>query len=378
MKAFGDARRVALVGAGYIADWHAKCLASVAGVELVAVCDPLLSRAQSLADRYGIAKTFSSLETMLAEEGIDAVHILIPPDRHFGAARAAIESGVSVLLEKPMCDGAADCEKLARLAAESGVRLGVGHNFLFSEPYERLRRDVRDGVLGPIDQVTITWNRFLPQSVHGPFDIWMLRDPRNIMIETGSHSVAHILDLVGEPDALEAHASDAIELPTGRKFYRRWQVNAAKGRTAVEMRFSFVPGFAEYNIHVRGALAAATADLERNTYTLDRYRPLDPDFENYAILAARAKDIKAQGRRSLRRYILSKMHLEKRGTSYGESIARVMDAFYADAALDSRINAETGAKVIGICEQIGALANLPADTPKPMPAPRRPLPMPRF
>src|ERR1700723_3261022 len=95
----GIVRRVALVGAGYIADWHAKCLASVAGVELVAVCDPLLSRAQSLAERFGIAKTFSSLEAMLSEEKLDAVHILIPPDRHFGAARAAMESGVSVLLE---------------------------------------------------------------------------------------------------------------------------------------------------------------------------------------------------------------------------------------------------------------------------------------
>jgi predicted dehydrogenase/nucleoside-diphosphate-sugar epimerase len=365
------ARRVALVGAGYIADWHAKCLASVAGVDLIAVCDPLLSRAQSLADRFGIARTYSSLEAMLAAEKLDAVHILIPPDRHFGAARAAIESGVSVLLEKPMCDHASDCEKLAQLAEQRGVRLGVGHNFLFSEPYEKLRRDVRNGVLGPVDQVTITWNRFLPQSVHGSFDIWMLRDPRNIMIEVGSHSVAHMLDLVGEPDALDSRAADAIELPTGKSFYRRWQVNAVKGRTAVELRFSFVPGFAEYNIHVRGALASATADLERNTYTPDRYRPLDPDFENYAILKSRAWNLKAQGRRSLRRYILSKMHLEKRGTSYGESISRVMDAFYNDARLDARIAAETGAKVIGICEHIGALAKLPAETPRPVPAPAK-------
>jgi len=98
-----------------------------------------------------------------------------------------------------MCDRAADCDELVRLAAERCLRLGVGHNFLFAEPYERLRRDVRGGVLGSIDDVAITWHRPLPQLLYGPFDTWMLSDPRPILIEVGSHSVAHMLDLVGDP-----------------------------------------------------------------------------------------------------------------------------------------------------------------------------------
>ena len=110
------------------------------------------------------------------------------------------------------------------------------------------------GILGRVDQITITWNRFLPQSASGPFDIWMLRDPRNIMLETGSHLVAHMLDLVGEPDEMEVRAGNPIELPTGRSFYRRWQVSAVKGAAAIASEFSFAPGFAEYNIHVRGSL----------------------------------------------------------------------------------------------------------------------------
>ncbi len=182
------------------------------------------------------------------------------------------------------------------------LRLGVGHNFLFAEPYEQLRRDLRDGVLGRIDDVRITWHQALPQAVHGPFDAWMLRDPRNILIETGPHLVAQMLDLVGEPEEMEARASNPIELPTGRKFYRRWQVNALKGRTAVELRFSFVPGFDEYTIHVRGSLAAATVDFERNTYTLDEHRPCDPDFDSYEMIVSRAKSLKWQARRNLWKY----------------------------------------------------------------------------
>ena len=373
MQTAGRKRRVALVGAGYIADWHAKCLASVADVELVAACDRALGRAQALAGKFGIPRVFASLEAMLREENLDAVHILLPPDLHFVAASAAIEAGVSVFLEKPMCDSAKACEELVWLAAARGVRLGVGHNFLFAGPYEQLRRDLRSGILGSIDQITITWNRFLPQSTSGPFDTWMLRDSRNIMLETGSHLVAHMLDLVGKPDKLAARASNPIELPTGRSFYRRWQVQAEKGAAAINLRFSFVPGFAEYNIHVRGSLAAATADIERNTYALDSYRPTDPDFDNYAMEVSRAKSLKAQARRTLKKYVLSKMHLEKRGTPYGESIARAMDAFYSceTGKIDARISSDFGARVIQICEQIGQQAWLDEKeaAPRPMATP---------
>lgn len=356
----GGKRRVALVGAGYIADWHAQGLRSVKNVELAAVCDRALARAQALAAKFGVARVYASLEEMLAAEKLDAVHVLTPPDRHFEAARTALEAGVNVFLEKPMCDRAADCEALVQLAAERGLRLGVGHNFLFSEPYEQLRRDVRGGVLGRIDDVRIDWHRPLPQAAHGPFDAWMLRDPRNILIETGPHLVAQMLDLLGEPEQITARTSNPVELPTGRRFYRRWQVNALKGPAAVELRFSFVPGYSEYTIHVRGSLASATVDFERNTYTLDEHRPSDPDFDNYAMVSSRAKSLKQQARQTLWRYALSKMRLCARGNPYGVSIARAMDAFYSQT-LDERVDGRTGAAVIRICEKLGELAHLPAE-----------------
>jgi len=363
-RSSGDAkRRVALLGAGYIADWHALAFRSVAGVELVAVCDRFQAKAHALARKFGVASVYGLLEEMLAAEkenpgGLDAVHVLTPPDRHFEAARAVLEAGVSVFLEKPMCACAEDCDALVRLAKERGLRLGVGHNFLFAENYERLRQDVRSGVLGLIDDVTITWHRPLPQAIHGPFDAWMLRDPRNILIEVGSHSAAHMLDLVGEPEEFEARPSHATELPTGVKFYRHWQVNALHGRTAVELRFSFVPGFSEYTIHVRGSLSSATVDFERNTYTLDEHRAADPDFENYGIVVDRAKNLKRQARRTLATYIKAKLKLGERGNPYGASIARAIDAFYGALPLDERVSGRMGARVIRMCEKLGERAHL--------------------
>jgi nucleoside-diphosphate-sugar epimerase/predicted dehydrogenase len=308
---------------------------------------------------------------MLNEETLDAVHILLPPDRHFAAARTILDAGIDVFLEKPMCDRAADCESLVRLADERGLRVGVGHNFLFSKQYEQLRHDLRSGVLGQIDHVTITWHRPLPPILHGPFDIWMLRDPRNIMLEIGSHSVAHMLDLVGEPEEMQVQAGNPVDLPTGRKFYRRWQVNAYKGATAIELRFSFVPGFAEYTIHVRGSLAAATVDFERSTYTFEQHRPVDPDFDTYAMVSSRAKSLKKQARQTLLNYFRSKLDLGTRGNPYGSTIVRAMDAFYVPpgAALDERVDGRMGAKVIRLCEEMGDLANLPPNAIAAQPTP---------
>lgn len=366
-------RSVGLVGAGYIADWHVKCLASVAGVRVTAVCDTALSRAEALAARTG-ARAYAALDAMLAAEKLDAVHILLPPHLHFAAAKACIEAGVAVFLEKPMCATAAACDELVALAATRGVRLGVSHNFLFTTPWQRLRADVQAGRLGPLDEIRVVWNRFLPQSVYGPFDTWMLRDPRHIALEIGAHAMAFVLDLTGEPDDVRVRASDPLALPTGVDFYRRWQIDAQKNRAAIDVRMRFTPAFSEFYVHVRGALAAATVDCERNTYTLQRRLPQDMDFENCSMVTEQARSQIRQARRTLQSYIFSKLHLEQRGTPYAESIGRAMDAFYASlgaaAEPDFRIAAATGARVIRICERVGELAHLPAaPAPAPTPAP---------
>jgi predicted dehydrogenase len=72
-------------------------------------------------------------------------------------------------------------------AAARGVTIGVNHSFLFAPTYENLRNDLNSGKLGRPDHITITWNRALDQLQSGPFDLWMLRDPWNIVLEIGPH-----------------------------------------------------------------------------------------------------------------------------------------------------------------------------------------------
>ena len=95
-------KRVALIGAGYIATVHAEALRATKGAKLVGIIDPRLDRAASLARRNGGVAAAASLGDMLDNQQLDAVHVLTPPNLHTDLTIEALSRGLSVLLEKPM------------------------------------------------------------------------------------------------------------------------------------------------------------------------------------------------------------------------------------------------------------------------------------
>ncbi len=353
--------RVAILGTGYIAEWHIKALRALRNVEVDAVCDLDRGRAESFAARHRIPNVHGSLGDLLDLHAHDAVHILVPAEGHCRAAREVLDRGVHAFIEKPMCLRSEECEALSELAIAKGVQVGVSHNFLYAGVYEQLRRDVMGGALGRVDQVDIVWNKELGQVTNGPFDAWMLREPGNVIFEIGPHSVAHLLDLVGQPDALSVRATNPIELPTGRLFFRRWRVEAYKGHVAANLSFSFVPGFSEHTIHVRGSTAAATVDFERNTYIRHQHLRHDYDLDRHAMSTKEAASLRKQAGNTLRDYAVSKVTKSPGGNPFGASIAASVAAFYADLGrgLDPRISARMGRDTVATCERIVSLAGLP-------------------
>jgi nucleoside-diphosphate-sugar epimerase/predicted dehydrogenase len=372
-------RNVAILGAGYISDWHCRALRAVRGVRVAAVCDLHADRARALATRYGIPAHFTELGALLWAAKPDAVHVLLPADRHIAAVDTLLAAGVPALVEKPLCPTAEECRALALRARQAGVPVGVGHNYLFDESYERLRADVRTGRLGRLDQVTITWNRSLPRLRTGPFGAWLLRHPAHIMLEIGPHSAGQLLDLVGPPDRLTAEADRPVELPTGVVVPRRWLARAHCGPTVVDLKWSFEDGFGEHRIDVRGTAGSATADLERGTYVLRRpgASGLD-DLERYRQTVAEGEDLVARADAVFGRYVLTKLGLSAHGNPFCTSIARALRSFYAGlgGTADERLSADFAARVMDMCAQIVAAAGLPP-LARPSPSPPAPLPQSR-
>src|SRR5438105_8837592 len=122
--------QIGFVGAGYIADWHARALRTLPGLNLLAVCDRDAARARQLASRFAVDSTYTDLASMLAGQRLDAIHVLLPPDQHFAAAVESHEAGPPVSLEKPICRLQEECSALAPQARLKPCALGVSDTFL--------------------------------------------------------------------------------------------------------------------------------------------------------------------------------------------------------------------------------------------------------
>jgi predicted dehydrogenase len=94
--------------------------------------------------------TATDLDDVLGDDRIEAIAVATPVSSHFPIARAALEAGKHVFVEKPLAGSSADAAELARLADERGLVLMPGHTFIYSPPVNCIRDLLLAGELGEI------------------------------------------------------------------------------------------------------------------------------------------------------------------------------------------------------------------------------------
>jgi predicted dehydrogenase len=121
--------RLAVVGVGSVGRHHARILAAMPDVDLVGVADIKPERAQEVAANYNTA-AFTSASDLLGR--VDAVSIATPTVSHVDVALPFVESGIAVLVEKPLAASLADADRLVTAAAARGAILAAGHTERFN------------------------------------------------------------------------------------------------------------------------------------------------------------------------------------------------------------------------------------------------------
>src|SRR4030095_3591120 len=140
--------KIAIVGCGKVADQHVHAIRRIADCEIVALCDQELLMAKQLGERFGISMCFSELSEMLKAASPDVVHLTTPPQSHYPLAKQCLEFGSHVYLEKPFTITAAEAGSLVEFAENCGLKVTVGHNYLFTLEMLEMRRLVKNGFLG--------------------------------------------------------------------------------------------------------------------------------------------------------------------------------------------------------------------------------------
>jgi predicted dehydrogenase len=124
--------KVAIAGAGHIANVHAQAVKSQGG-EVVAVIEKFLDKAAAFAQKFAITNQYFTVEEALAEAKFDALVIGTPNYLHAPQAIAALNSGVPVMVEKPMAIDAIESEQMLEASLRSGAVLMVAHCWRFDE-----------------------------------------------------------------------------------------------------------------------------------------------------------------------------------------------------------------------------------------------------
>lgn len=201
--------RIGVLGCGHISPDHLKAWAACKGADVVAICDPMVERAQKHADTFGIGEVFGDAEKMFADMDLDAVDIITPRQTHADLIRLAVRHGVHAICEKPLCPTHEEAEELVREIGPD-ARVMVNENWRYREYFMKIREWIQAGRLGTITQVRMAlWRSNMLENADGivpsltrqPF---LAKEDRVLISESLIHELDTMRALFGEMHVVAA------------------------------------------------------------------------------------------------------------------------------------------------------------------------------
>ena len=321
--------RVAIAGAGFIADYHLEILREIPDVEVVGICDPDSARCEQVANRWCIATQANSIGDLLTHSIPDVVHVLVPPSLHVEVARQVLESGAHVLLEKPLALSSEDADSLAQFAAARGLHLGVNHNWVHQPLFQRALKDIADLRIGPVRHVVSSNSLPLFQLSAGMHDHWMFAAPTNVLFEQAPHPLSQICTLVGQVVDVRA-CSEPRTLRGGRPFYPSWQFTINGEAATAQLFLAFEGSFLDAQLHIIGQDGTIHIDQINNCYTLDRRTTYAGPIDGFLRPLRHAADYAWNAFQQLGGYGLSLFKIAGRNDVYYLGMKGSIASYYRD------------------------------------------------
>jgi predicted dehydrogenase len=188
---------IALLGTGWIMDFHARAVLEHPGAALVAAANWRKPSLHRLAGRHGIPRVTTDWRSLAADPGVDAVVIGTPNALHAAQAIAFLEAGKHVLVEKPMATSVAEADAMVAAARRGRARLMVAHCWRFHPDVRALRARVEAGELGEI----VKTRGYGAHARWGPSG-WFT-DPElaggGALLDMGVHAIDTTRYLLGDP-----------------------------------------------------------------------------------------------------------------------------------------------------------------------------------
>ena len=199
--------KVGIIGTGGIARAHAQKYMMMEDVELVAGADIVPGKAREFLDVRGLTKAeaFESAQEMLDKMELDAVSVCTYNQTHAECTVAALERGLPVLLEKPMCVTMEQAAEILRAEKKSGKFVSVGFQPRYDPNSKKIREIVQSGKLGNIYYVQTGGGR--RRGIPGRTFIRQETAGVGALADIGCYGLDMPLNALGYPKPLTVSAS---------------------------------------------------------------------------------------------------------------------------------------------------------------------------
>lgn len=195
--------KFAVVGYGYWGPQLVRNLDRLPNGEVACIVDLSAPRRAAAHADFPTAPLLERFDEALQDSSIDAVVIATPIRTHFALAKAALEHGKHVLVEKPLTASVREAQELLALAERVGRVLMVGHTFMYNPAVEELRKLVVAGELGKlyyIDAVRV--------------NLGLFQRDINVMWDLAPHDFSILNYVLGEtPTSVSAHGRSCVTPP---------------------------------------------------------------------------------------------------------------------------------------------------------------------
>lgn len=152
---------VLIIGAGSIGERHARVFSKLEGMESVCIVEPRAERVAELRERYSCFEFLPRVEDAAPGKYQIAV-VCVPAHLHLPVAMGALQRGMHVLIEKPLCTELGGVAPLAREASERGLTVGVAHVYRFIPELVRLRGELLAGTIGQVKHLRFVSGQHFP------------------------------------------------------------------------------------------------------------------------------------------------------------------------------------------------------------------------
>ncbi|HET6382216.1 MAG TPA: ThuA domain-containing protein [Armatimonadota bacterium] len=143
--------RAAVIGYGgsfNMGKHHAESINTVPGLKIVAVCDLDPKRAAQAKDDFPSIRTFSSVDALAADDGVDMVTVVTPHNDHYPTAMKLLNAGKHVVVEKPFCLNIQEATDMIEAARARQLMLSTFHNRRWDDDFLTIRQILREGAIG--------------------------------------------------------------------------------------------------------------------------------------------------------------------------------------------------------------------------------------